>query len=123
MHTSLIPSDNMLDDGNSKLDFQGDLAFSISFSEGRLACSKSLLDGRTGEYESYAITHEYLGVDRPQAFVIEWLDGAIRMDADGVTCYRLPEQTDVEDSQFVIRYEGYAIVYEQGHEDLQVLHG
>jgi len=120
---TLIPSSEMMDDGDSRISFQGDLSFSILFSDSRLACSKSLLDGRTGEYGTSTVTHDYLGVSRPQAFVIEWLDGAIRMDADGVACYRLPALCDVEPNQFVVRYEGYTIVYEQGHEDLQVLHG
>lgn len=118
----LVSADELMDDGDSRISFQGDLAFSLLFSDGRLALTKSLLDGRTGEYEPASVSNEFLGISRPQAFVIEWLDGAIRIGSDGVTCYRLPRPVEIEADRSVIQYEGYAAIYQQGSEDVQMLH-
>ena len=118
-----IEKENLLDDETiAGLSIQGDIAYDIRFTSGGLFCERAFLDGRTGEYESFTPTHEYLGVPAPDSIVLTWRDGAVLIDANGVSCYKTGKKADVEANRIAIDYQGYAISAYEGSEELQVVH-
>lgn len=122
-HVSHIEKENLLDDGATvKLSIHGDIAYNISITNNGLFCERAFLDARTGEYESFTPTHDYLGTPTPTAINLMWRDGAVRIDGNGARCYKTGEKADVEGDRIMVSFGGYTVIDDDGADDLQVLH-
>lgn len=123
LHNAIdVPREQRAEPDSSVVSIQHDLAFTIAFEDGGAKIQRAPLDPSTGEYEHFATVGRCPGLRKPSAFVVMWLDGGIRIDRRGITCFRCPSPADVDADQVVVQQAGNTFVYTHGEEEIQVLH-